>query len=167
MKRTPHTVQTRLADFEEENVTPKSKRSLIDSPRREKRPPAKLWRKTIMGGEAWGVFDVDDTVLFVQILDGKIHAHGREAVCKYCGGSLEIRGDQVFCGGECGVFQGDFSYDLDSYLKWDGAKSLTLRKMVADEEGLILEERDLEPIPDLPEWSLLYEFEDPETDNED
>ncbi|MDF1540887.1 MAG: hypothetical protein P1Q69_18465 [Candidatus Thorarchaeota archaeon] len=159
------TVQTRLVDFEDADSP--SKKVNLSKPQRlvpDKRPPTKVWRKTINDGEVWGVFDVDDTVLFVQILDGRVHAHGREAVCKYCGGILDIRGSQIFCGGECGVYQGNFSYDLNAYLKWDGAKSLTLRKAVAEEEGFSLEERDYEPIHYTPQWSVLYEFEDFEAD---
>ncbi|MCK5238177.1 MAG: hypothetical protein KAR33_01445 [Candidatus Thorarchaeota archaeon] len=157
----PHTVQTRLTDFEERDSSGK-KVNPSNPPkyRRDKRPPAKLWRNIIKDGEVWGVFEGDDTVLFVQILDGKIYAHGREAVCKYCSGTLEIRGSQIFCAGECGVYQGNFSYDLNAYLKWDGAKSLTLRKAIAKEEGLSLEERDHEPIHYTPQWSVLYEFEE-------
>jgi len=150
-----------LIDFEDSDSS--DKKVKLSNPRRfapDKRPPPKLWRKTIKEGEVWGVIEVDDTVLFVQILDDRVYAHGREAVCKYCGGTLDIRGRQIFCGGTCGVYQGNFSYDLNSYLKWDGAKSLTLRKAVAEEEGLQLQERDYEPIHYSPQWSVLYEFED-------
>ncbi len=159
--------QTRLADFDEENPETEGlvviSNGFLSKPPRfpsEKRPPPKLWRKILNEGEIWGVFEVDDTVLFVQIIDGRVHAHGREAVCKYCGGTLVIRGSQIFCGGECGVYQGNFSYDLNAYLKWDGAKSLTLRKAVAEEEGFLLEERDHEPIHYAPPWSVFQEFED-------
>jgi len=159
MKRR-YEVQTRLSDFEENPPTKSDSDSKTISSVRLKRPLATLWRKTISGGEIWGVFEVDDTALFVQVLDDRIHAHGREAVCKYCGGALEIRENQVFCSGKCGVFQGNFSYNLNDYLRWDGAKSLTLRKEIAKEEGLTLEERDLESIHYAPQWSKLYEYEE-------
>jgi hypothetical protein len=154
-------VQTRLTDFEEQDSSGK-KVNPSNPPKipRDRRPPAKLWRKIVNDGEVWGAFEVDDTVLFVQILNDRIHAHGREAVCKYCGGTLEIRKGQIFCVGECETYQGNFSYDLNAYLKWDGAKSLTLRKAIAAEEGLSLDERDHEPIHYTPQWSVLYEYED-------
>ncbi len=158
-----HEVQTRLTDFE----SPSEKKVIdgsVSSSVLPKREPAHLWRKVIDDGEVWGVFEVDDTVLFVRIIDGRIHAHGREVLCKYCRGALEIRGNQVFCRGACGVFQGNFSYDLNDYLRWDGAKSITLRKVIAEEEGLSLEKRDLEAIQYAPEWSPLYEFEEFESD---
>ncbi|MFW9907656.1 MAG: hypothetical protein ACFFEF_03700 [Candidatus Thorarchaeota archaeon] len=158
------TVQTRLTDFE--NASPSDKKVNHSKPpkiKSDRRPPAKLWRKVIHGGEVWGVFEGDDTVLFVQIIDGRIYAHGRDAICKYCGGVLEIRGEQIFCGGPCGVFQGNFSFDLNAYLRWDGAKSFTVRKAIANTEGLQLEERDHEPIYYSPQWSVLYDFEE-ETD---
>jgi hypothetical protein len=152
-----------LTDFEEPESTGKkvNPSNPLKIPR-DKKPPAKLWRKIVSEGEVWGVFKGDDTVLFVQILNDRIYAHGREAVCKYCGGTLEIRESQVFCSGECGIYQGNFSYDLNAYLKWDGAKSLTLRRAIAAEEGLTLEERDHEPIYYTPQWSVLYEFEEDE-----
>jgi hypothetical protein len=135
---------------------------------RRKQEATPLWRKTVHNGESWGVIDLDSTVLFVQIVGGRIYAHGSEAVCKYCGGPLEIRAHQVFCGGSCGVYQGNFSYDLNAYLQWGGAKSFTLRKVLAELEGLTLEERDLEPIYYAPMWSSLYQYEDdPEEEEED
>ena len=158
--RKVHTVQTRLEDFDESPKKEHPRQSMISTIERSPKRPVHLWRKTMPDGEVWGVFEGDDTVLFVQIKNGRIHAHGREAVCKYCGGKLEIRGSQIFCGGKCGVFQGNFSYDLNSYLHWDGAKSLTLRKEIAKEEGLVLEERDLESIHYAPDWSRLYEYEE-------
>ncbi|MFW9933299.1 MAG: hypothetical protein ACFFDR_11635 [Candidatus Thorarchaeota archaeon] len=158
--RKSHPVQTRLVDFEERPSKESSSDDSNHSSERVKRPPARLWGKTISGGEIWGVFEVDDTVLFVQIINDRINAHGREAVCKYCGGALEIRDTQVFCEGDCGVYQGNFSYDLNAYLQWDGAKSLTLRKEIAETEGLTLEDRDLESISYAPLWSQLYDYEE-------
>ncbi|MBN2230775.1 MAG: hypothetical protein JW779_14395 [Candidatus Thorarchaeota archaeon] len=158
--RKNHPVQTRLADFNESPLEKPASEGPCPSSTPVKRHPAKLWRKTIRTGEVWGVFDVDDTVLFVQIIDGRIHAHGREAICKYCGSPLDIRGTQVFCSGTCGSFQGNFSYDVNHYLHWNGAKSLTVRKEIASEEGLKLEERDLESINYAPQWSSLYDYEE-------
>ncbi len=158
-------VQTRLSDFEEHESS--GKKVNPSNPMKfapETRPPTKLWRKITNDGEVWGVIDIDDTVLFVQIVDEKIYAHGQEALCKYCGGTLEIRDSQVFCIGQCKSYQGNFSYDLSTYLKWDGAKSYTLRKVIAREEGITLEERDHEPIHYAPYWSVLDDFEDYEED---
>jgi len=84
-----------------------------------------------------------------------------EAVCKWCEDPLEIREEtKVFCGGKCGRYQGEFSHDLNDYLRWEGVKSYTLRKIVAEVEALELEARDLEPISYAPNWSILYEYED-------
>lgn len=161
-------VQSRLSDFGEvEEATPKP--SLIVStklPVKRPKPERKLWQKTTNKDEEWGVCNLDETVLLVQLVNGRIHAHGREAVCKWCDGVLEIREEvKVFCSGKCGRYQGEYSRDLDDYLRWEGVKSYTLRKIVAEVEALELEARDLAPIQYAPNWSVLFEYEDePEFD---
>lgn len=163
--------QTKLSDFgesEEEstkqgpNVLTTSRKSLV----KKQKPERKLWTKTTNKDEEWGVINFDDTVLLIQLVNGRIHAHGMEAVCKWCEDVLEIREEtKVFCGGRCGRYQGEFSRDLDDFLRWEGVKSYTLRKIVAEVEALELESRDLEPISYAPNWSILYEYED-ESENE-
>ena len=87
-------VQSRLSDFGEvDEETPKpspfvSPKSPVKRPKPEER---KLWKKTTNKDEEWGVCNLDETVLLVQLVNGRIHAHGREAVCKWCDGVLEIR----------------------------------------------------------------------------
>jgi hypothetical protein len=163
MKRTH---QTRLFEFSEDESEPAEPMSnkAIDSHKpsvKRPKPERKLWQKTTNKDEEWGVCNLDETVLLVQLVDGRIHAHGREAVCKWCDGVLEIREEtKVFCGGRCGRYQGEFSSDLNAYLWWEGVKSYTLRKIVAEVESLELESRDLEPIHYAPKWSVLYEYED-------
>jgi hypothetical protein len=66
----------------------------------------------------------------------------------------------VFCAGTCEKYQGEFSRDLSAYLWWEGAKSYTLRKRVAEVEELELQQRDLEPITYAPHWSVLEEYEE-------
>jgi len=172
--RRKDTVQTSLSDFDMSDSSEQTNEPLAhvdkkvnpSNPQVDRipvRPDAHLWRKTIQTGESWGVCEFDDTVLFSQIIDERLHIHGMEAFCKYCGGILEIRETKVFCSGNCRTYQGRFSYDLDAYLHWKGAKSLTLRKEIAKEEGLKLEERDLEPRVYGPEWSVLDQYEE---DNE-
>ncbi len=161
-----HTSQTSLSDFDEDVPTclgssdKKSNQSNHRPIPRTKRPRPELWLKTLTDDEKWGVCDFDGTVLFVRIINGRIHAHEREALCRYCKDVLEIRGSQIFCAGQCGVYQGNFSYDLNAYLKWDGAKSYTLRKEIAKREGLDLQERDLETIQYAPNFSMLEQYED-------
>ncbi|MFW9807133.1 MAG: hypothetical protein ACFFFK_10435 [Candidatus Thorarchaeota archaeon] len=159
--------QSRLSDFGEvKEETPKSKPKLSKPPVKRPKPVRKLWKKTTNKDEEWGVVNLDDTVLFVQLINGRIHAHGMEAVCKWCEGHLEIREEtKVFCGGKCGRYQGEFSSDTNDFLRWEGVKSYTLRKIVAEVEALELEARDLEPISYAPNWSILYEYED-ESENE-
>ncbi|MFW9796309.1 MAG: hypothetical protein ACFFE2_04660 [Candidatus Thorarchaeota archaeon] len=159
--------QSRLSDFGEvEEAPPKPSVPLKPSVKKPKRE-RKLWRKTTNNDEEWGVINLDDTVLFVQLIGGRIHAHGIEAVCKWCESPLEIREEvKVFCSGRCGRYQGEFSSDLNDYLRWEGVKSYTLRKIVAEAEALELEARDLEPISYAPNWSILYEYED-STETED
>ena len=163
MKRTH---QTRLFEFSEDESEPAEPMSTenIDSRRpsvKRPKPERKLWQKTTNKDEEWGVCNLDETVLLVQLVDGRIHAHGREAVCKWCDGVLEIREEtKVFCGGRCGRYQGEFSSDLNAYLWWEGVKSYTLRKIVAEVEALELESRDLEPIQYAPKWSVLFEYEE-------
>ena len=158
--------QSRLSDFsevKEETPKPKSSKPRVKKQKTER----KLWKKTTSKDEEWGVVNLDDTVLFVQLIDGRMHAHGMEAVCKWCESPLEIREEtKVFCGGKCGRYQGEFSRDLNDYLRWEGVKSYTLRKIVAEVEALELEARDLEPITYAPNWSILYEYED-EAETED
>jgi hypothetical protein len=155
------TVQTKLIDFDD---TPKErKKKTPQKPKKTERkiktPESQLWSKTTRKGEEWAVCNFDGTVLFVRMVEGRIHAHGIEAVCKWCESVLEIREDKVFCGGQCGKYQGEFLRDLNAYLHWEGAKSWTLRRQVAEAEGLQLEERDLEPMTYAPDWSILEEFE--------
>ena len=152
--------QSRLSDFGEvKEETPKPKAS--KPPVKKPKPERKLWKKTTSSDEDWGVISYDDTVLFVQLIDGRMHAHGMEAICKWCESVLEIREEsKVFCGGICGRYQGEFSRDLNDYLRWEGVKSYTLRKIVSEVEALELEARDLEPISYAPHWSILYEYED-------
>ena len=160
--------QSRLSDFGEvEEENPKPTPSVSSKPRVKKpKPVRKLWKKTTSNDEDWGVVNLDDTVLLVQLINGRMHAHGMEAVCKWCEDPLEIREEtKVFCSGRCGRYQGEFSRDLNDYLRWEGIKSYTLRKIVAEVEALELEARDLEPISYAPNWSILYEYED-ESENE-
>ncbi len=163
------TVQSRLSDFEVskketekesssfKEIPPSIPTAEPDSPR----PKGQMWYRTIHAEEEWGVCNFDGTVLLVRIIDDRIHAHGEEAVCKWCGGVLEICEEtKVFCNGACKRYQGEFSEDLNMFLHWEGVKSYTLRKMVAEVEGLELESRDLEPISYAPNWSILYEYAD-------
>ena len=155
--------QTRLSDFSEvEEISSPSTEVISDKPKaKRQKPERRLWEKTTRKEEKWGVVNFDDTILLVQLIEGRIHAHGLEAVCKWCEGVLEIREEtKVFCGGRCGRYQGEFSRDLNDYLRWEGVKSYTLRKIVAEVEALELEARDLEPISYAPHWSILYEYED-------
>ncbi|MFW9800377.1 MAG: hypothetical protein ACFFD9_08070 [Candidatus Thorarchaeota archaeon] len=155
-----HTIQTRLADFDESSK--KGRRSAHTKTKKTRLPTGQLWKKTIHKKKDWGVCNFDGTVLFVRLVNGQIHAHGREAVCKWCGGTLEIREDKVFCGGTCGRYQGEFSRDLSAYLWWEGAKSYTLRKRIAEIENLDLQQRDLDSITYAPHWSVLEEYEEDE-----
>lgn len=151
------TVQTRLTDFDEST---KDKTKKQDSSEKLRLPTGELWEKTISKRKEWGVCNFDGTVLFVRLIDGRIHAHGREAVCKWCGSILEIRKEKVFCGGTCEKYQGEFSSDLSAYLWWEGAKSHTLRKRVAEIEDLELQQRDLEPMTYAPHWSVFEDYEE-------
>ena len=162
------TEQTKLSDFTESKKDPPSTSpppetptyslSTIEPP--PPRPKGKMWYKTTRADEDWGVCNFDGTVLLVKIIDDRIHAHGEEAVCKWCSGVLVIDDDKVFCNGACKRYQGEFSKDLNVFLHWEGVKSYTLRKMVAEIEGLELESRDLKPISYAPNWSILYEYAD-------
>jgi hypothetical protein len=159
------TEQTKLSDFSEtRKETTTSTPPLVEtspvSVSRPPRPSREMWQKTINTDQEWGVCNLGDTVLLVRLIDGHIHTHGQEAVCKWCGGVLETRDDKVFCAGQCKRYQGEFSRDLNAFLWWEGVKSYTLRKIVADIEHLELEPRDLEPIDYVPDWSVLYEYED-------
>ena len=162
------TEQTKLSDFtESEEETPPTS-SFTETPTYPlstdpppPRPKGKMWYKTTNTDEQWGVCNFDGTVLLVRIVDNRIHAHGEEAVCKWCNGVLEIREKtKVFCNGACKRYQGEFAEDLNAFLRWEGVKSYTLRKIVAEVEGLELESRDLEPISYAPNWSILYEYAD-------
>ena len=150
------TVQTRLGDFDED-AEKKPASLILQRPKKEK---GQIWRKTTRDGGKWGVVRFDDTVLFVRVIDGRIFAHGLEASCKWCDGVLEIRDDKVFCADKCKRFQGDFAWDLNAYLRWEGAKSFTLRRDVAKAEKLDLEARDLEAITYAPRWSAFDEYEE-------
>ncbi len=150
------TVQTRLTDFDES----KDKTRKQTSSEKLRLPTGELWEKTISKRKDWGVCNFDGTVLFARIVGRRIHAHGIEAVCKWCEGVLVIREDKVFCEGPCERYQGEFSRDLSAYLWWEGAKSYTLRKRVAEIEELELQQRDLEPITYAPHWSVLEEYEE-------
>ncbi len=162
------TEQTKLSDFTESKEetpatrssteTPTYLLSTIDPP--PPRPKGKMWYKTTNTDEQWGVCNFDGTVLLVRIEDGQMYVHGEKAVCKWCGDALEIREDKVFCSGACKRYQGEFSSDPNSFLHWEGVKSYTLRKMVAEVEDLELEPRDLEPIAYAPNWSILYDYAD-------
>lgn len=121
---------------------------------------SKLWSKTVKEDEEWGVCNLNDTVVLVRLVNHQIHAYGEKAVCKWCEGILEIRDDKIFCTGNCKRYQGGFSRDLNAFLWWEGVKSYTLRKTVAEIEHLELESRDLKPIDYTPDWSALYEYED-------
>jgi hypothetical protein len=149
-----HTVQTRLTDFDKSSKKSKSKT------KKTQLPTGELWKKTIQRRKDWGVCNFDGTILFVRMINGRIHAHDREAVCKWCAGVLEIREDKVFCGGTCERYQGEFSGDLSAYLWWEGAKSYTLRKRIAEIENLELQHRDLESMTYAPPWSVLEEYEE-------
>ncbi|MFX1560160.1 MAG: hypothetical protein ACFFBL_06210 [Promethearchaeota archaeon] len=156
-------IQSRLSDFgdvEEETSTLSPNVTTKPSVKKSK-PKRMLWKKTTSNDEEWGVISFDETVLFVQLINGRMHAHGIEAVCKWCESPLEIRQEsKVFCSGRCGRYQGEFSRDLNDFLRWEGVKSYTLRKIVSEVEALELEARDLEPISYAPHWSILYEYED-------
>jgi hypothetical protein len=162
------TEQTKLSDFAEpkdETPPPVPPPETIISPISTTeplppRPKGKMWYRTTCVGETWGVCNFDGTVLLVRIDAGQMYIHGEKAVCKWCGGVLDIRDDKVFCAGVCKRYQGEFSDDLNSFLHWEGVKSYTLRKMVAKIEGFKLEPRDLEPISYAPNWSVLYDFAD-------
>ncbi len=153
------TFQTRLAEFEEDPLEKQEWKIAVKKPHREKK---QIWRKTTRDGGKWGVVRFDGTVLFVRVIDGQIFAHGLEALCKWCDGKLEIRDERVFCKGRCKRFQGDFASDLNAFLRWEGAKSFTLRREVAESEKLHLESRDLEPISYAPDWSAFDQYEDDE-----
>jgi hypothetical protein len=163
------TEQTKLSDFSEpkKESVPTTSSTTETRPARSsnldqafRRLKRELWQKTINAGEEWGVCELNDTVILVRLIDHRIYAYGEEAVCKWCGGVLEVRDDKIFCTGVCKRYQGEFSRNLNSFLEWDGVKSYTLRKAVAKTENLELESRDLEPIDYAPDWSVLYEYED-------
>ena len=115
--------QTKLSDFTEpKEETPSSSlltektASLSVIEPQPPRPKGKMWYKTINEDEEWGVCNFDGTVLLAQIINNRLHIHGEEAVCKWCGGVLDVRDDKVFCVGACKRYQGEFSDDLDSFL---------------------------------------------------
>jgi hypothetical protein len=163
------TEQTKLSDFSESHEETTSARTPLteihsapsSSPEpRPPRPRREMWQKTIDADQEWGVCNLGDTVILVRLINHHIYAYGEEAVCKWCGGVLEVRDDKIFCIGACKRYQGEFSRNLNAFLWWEGVKSYTLRKIVADIEHLELESRDLEPIDYVPDWSVLYEYED-------
>ena len=101
------------APNEKSDPEPTSVLTLITPP---PRPKGQMWYKTTNPNEKWGVCNFDGTILLVQFLDGKMYVHGEEAVCKWCGGVLDIRDERVFCGGACKRYQGEFSNDPNSFL---------------------------------------------------
>jgi hypothetical protein len=167
------TEQTKLSDFSESHEeTASASTALTESHSvpssstepRLPRPKQGIWQKTIDADQEWGVCNLGDTVILVRLINHRIYAYGEEAVCKWCGGVLEIRDDKIFCTGACARYQGEFSRNLNTFLEWNGIKSYTLRKVVAQAECLELEPRDLEPIAYAPDWSVLYEYEDDDDD---
>lgn len=167
----------RLSDFDEPKTDAASSSSQFQkverskpstsTPLDQKRSKSQLWSKTVKEDEEWGVCNLDDTVILVRIDNNRIHAYGEEAVCKWCGGALEIRDDKIFCTGACKRYQGEFSRNLNAFLWWEGVKSYTLRKTVAETEHLELEPRDRDPISYAPNWSVLYEYEDESYEDSD
>lgn len=154
------TRQTKLEDFGQSDNNKPQIKSVFPPAKRKIRPKVHLWQKARQEGEEWCVCNFDGTVFLAQLIDGEIHAHGMKAVCRWCGDDLVIREDKVFCSGRCGRYQGQFSLDPNTYLLWEGAKSYTLRKEVAQVEGLQLEPRDLEPIQYAPNWSVFDEYDE-------
>jgi len=162
------TTQTKLDDFDEKSGGKWYHLPVPSATGKRVRSKPQLWHKIRQEGEEWGVCNLDGTVMFVQLADGRIHAHGMEAVCRWCGDALVIRDSKlVFCGGTCGRYQGEYSADPDAYLRWEGAKSYTLRKEIARVETLQLEPRDLEPISYAPNWSVFDDYEEDESDSHD
>lgn len=153
------TKQTRLEDFNQSDDIPHTQPISPPADRRTK-TKVQLWQRAKYEGEEWGVCNFDGTVFFVRMIDGRIHAYGMEAVCRWCGDELVIRENKVFCNGRCGRYQGQFSSDPNMYLQWEGAKSYTLRKEIAQVEGLQLDPRDLEPIQYAPNWSVFDEYDE-------
>ncbi len=84
----------------------------------------------------WAVVRFDGVVVFAQLVGDRLYVHGREAMCRWCFGQLVVRDGKVFCGGQCGRFQGDIAMDLSTYLRWDGVRSFTLRREIARTDGL-------------------------------
>jgi len=154
------TKQTKLGDFDQSDHNKSHTQPVAPPAEMRTRAKAQLWQRTRQEGEEWGVCNLDGTVIFVRLIDGRIQAHGMEAVCRWCGDELVIREDKVFCSGRCGRYQGQFSKDPNAYLWWEGAKSYTLRKEIAQVEGLQLEPRDLEPIHYAPNWSVFDEYDE-------
>ncbi|NWF97040.1 MAG: hypothetical protein HXY34_12935 [Candidatus Thorarchaeota archaeon] len=148
--------QTRLSDFDDSGELHVPEQAF-----RKRTTRGEVWKRVIEEPrDEWGVVCLDDNALLVRTMGGRIFVHGVEAFCKWCGGSLVIREGKVFCAGKCHNYQGEFSRDLNDYLRWDGAKSFTLRRAIAQAEHLQLEERDLEPIHYTPNFSMLDEFYD-------
>ncbi|MBN2230988.1 MAG: hypothetical protein JW779_15490 [Candidatus Thorarchaeota archaeon] len=168
MRRTEQTKLSEFSELKDETALSSNEysetnpvaSSLPVASRSSARPKNQLWFKVVNLNQEWGVCNFDGTVLLIRLVNGRIYAHGEEAVCKWCGDVLEIRDDKIFCSGRCRRYQGEFSKDLNDYLRWEGAKSYTLRKIVAGIEGLELEASDLEPIDYAPDWSVLYEYAD-------
>ncbi len=164
------TVQTRLSDFDDTeepdkpDTKPRAPEVLKTRPQGEKEP---LWSKMDRASGKWGVCNLDDTVFFVGVTEECLHAHGSEIFCKWCGGTLQIRDEKIFCVGDCKRYQGEFSADLNAYLWWEGVKSYTLRREVAETEGLELEQRDLEPASYAPNWSVLHEYDESRESEDD
>jgi len=167
------TKQTRLSEFfrsdknETQNPSPHPEIPQVKLQKPKSTTEERMWQKILTPHENWGVCNLDGTVLLVQLVDGHMHVHGEEVVCKWCEGILEIRDDKIFCNGQCKRYQGEFSRDPNDFLRWEGIKSYTLRKIVANAENMELEPRDLEPISYAPNWSVLYEYADEMISDED
>jgi hypothetical protein len=154
------TRQTKLEDFDQSDDSRPQIQPVSPPAERRTRAKVHLWQNTRQEGEEWCVCNFDGTVFLAQLIDGEIHAYGMKAVCRWCGDDLVVREDKVFCNGRCGRYQGQFSLDPNMYLQWEGAKSYTLRKEIAEVEGLQLEPRDLEPIQYAPNWSVFDEYDE-------
>ncbi|MBS3795761.1 MAG: hypothetical protein KGY80_12725 [Candidatus Thorarchaeota archaeon] len=160
MTKRGHILQTQLSDFDE-NGELKEDASIFSEEVGRWLPRGSIWLKKLDPDKEWGVCRFHDTVLFVELRDGTIYSHGFEARCRWCGGELEIQGEKVFCIGMCTRYQGEFSADLDDYFRWEGAKSYTLRRKIAEVEGLNLQPRDLKPKwPYKTKWSRLLEYDE-------
>ena len=67
--------QSRLSDFGEVEEEPPKPSVSPKPPVKRQKPERKLWKKTTSKDEEWGVCNFDDTVFFVQLINGRMHAH--------------------------------------------------------------------------------------------